>query len=130
MPNPKSPFSLAVLPDGRQVLTDRVTGRATIHAPGTYPTDPEVTNVVVTQLREPKDTVIRARVPAELAERLHAAGAANGGASALLRTFIEQGLTDFEAEDAAKITDPAARARFVASRIERKNKRNAARPRK
>jgi ClpP class serine protease len=34
----------------------------------------------------------------------------------------EEALEDFERRDAAKITDPAARARFVASRLERKQK--------
>jgi hypothetical protein len=117
MATSKSPFSLAVLPDGRQILTDRVTGIATIHPPGTHPTDPASTNIVVTELREPaKDTVIRARVPAELATRLHAAGAVNGGASAVLRSLLEQGLSEIEAAAGAKISDPAHRERFVATR--------------
>lgn len=81
-------------------------------------------------LSPPKDTVIRARVPADLADRLHRAGAANGGASAVLRTLIERGLEDFEASDAQTIPDPERRERFIRGRLERKAKREAAAKRK
>lgn len=74
----------------------------------------------------PKDTVIRARVPSDLADRLHRAGAANGGASAVLRTLIERGLEDFEASDALKVPDDGRREKFVRGRLERKAKREAA----
>lgn len=69
---------------------------------------------------------VATRLPSETVRRLDRA-AANAGTTRnqIVNAALEAGLEDFERADAAKIQDPAARARFVAGRIARKRDRLA-----
>jgi ClpP class serine protease/predicted transcriptional regulator len=63
------------------------------------------------------------RLPTDTLQRLDGIAAQTGASrNAIVNAAVEAGLEDFERRDADKIKDPAARARFVASRLERKRK--------
>jgi ClpP class serine protease len=71
---------------------------------------------------------VTSRLPKDMVERLdRVAAAADTSRNTIVNAALEAGLEDFERRDADKIKDPAARARFVASRVARKQ-RAAAQP--